>query len=107
MNSRRTDTLRRVFATGTLVLALGGTMACRNREIPPEVSQIIKSTVEAKTLPASISDEKERARAWDEMRRFYNKRQYGPAWVTNQGLRPQAQELLQAIDGTVAEGLEP
>lgn len=107
MNSRRTDTLRRVFATAPLVLVLALSGACRSREIPPEVSQIIKSTVETQTLPASIKDEKERARAWDEMRRFYNKRQYSPAWVTNQGLRPQAEELLQAIDGTVAEGLEP
>lgn len=107
MNSRRTDTLRRVFATAPLILALVLSTACRNREIPPEVSQIIQSTVETQTLPASIKDEKERARAWDEMRRFYNRRQYGPAWVTDRGLRPQAQELLQAIDGTVAEGLEP
>lgn len=107
MNPRRTGALRRVFATAPLILALALSGACRNREIPPEVSQIIQSTVETKALPASIKDEKERARAWDEMRRFYDKRQYSPAWVTERGLRPQAEELLQAIDGTVAEGLEP
>lgn len=107
MNSRKNGVLRRVFATAPLILALALSGACRNREIPPEVSQIIKSTVETQNVPASIRDEKERARAWDEMRRFYNKRQYSPAWVTNNGLRPQAEELLQAIDGTVAEGLDP
>ena len=107
MNSRKTGALRRVFATAPLILALALSGACRNREIPPEVSQIIKSTVEAQNVPASIRDEKERARAWDEMKRFYNKRQYSPAWITNSGLRPQAEELLQAIDGTVAEGLDP
>jgi murein L,D-transpeptidase YcbB/YkuD len=107
MNSRKTGALRRVFATAPLLLLLALSGACRNREIPPEVGQIIKSTVETQNVPASIRDEKERARAWDEMRRFYNKRQYSPAWITNSGLRPQAEELLQAIDGTVAEGLDP
>lgn len=107
MNSRKTGALRRVFATAPLLLALALSAACQSKEIPPEVGQIIKSTVEAQTVPASIRDEKEQARAWDEMRRFYSKRQYSPAWVDTRGVRQEAEELLQAIDGTAAEGLDP
>ena len=105
MKPRRTDTLRRVLAVAFLaVLACAG---CRQREIPPEVSHIIQATVEAKTLPAAIKEEKERARAWEEMRRFYHNRQFQPAWLTAKAPRPQAQELLKAIDASAAEGLDP
>lgn len=103
--NRSTDTLRRVLAVASLaVLVLTG---CRQREIPPEVSQIIQATVETKTLPAAIKEEKERARAWEEMRRFYHNRQFQPAWLTAKAPRPQAQELLKAIDASAAEGLDP
>jgi murein L,D-transpeptidase YcbB/YkuD len=110
MKPRYTDTLRRVLATASLaaVLLTGSTLAgCREREIPPEVNQIIQATVAAETLPASIKEEKERARAWGEMRHFYEKRQFRPAWLTVQGPRPQAEELLKAIDASAAEGLDP
>jgi murein L,D-transpeptidase YcbB/YkuD len=82
---------------------------CREEKImPPQVAMIIRSTVESQTLPASIKDQKERARAWDEMRRFYQKRQYQPAWSDVNGPRPQAEQLAQAIGSVAAtEGLDP
>src|SRR5215213_2857726 len=105
MNSRRTDTLRRVLATASFAfLAFAG---CRQREIPPEVSQTIQATVQSQTVPAAIRDEKERKRAWGEMRHFYEQRKFQPAWLTANGPRPQAQELLQAIDASASEGLDP
>jgi L,D-transpeptidase YcbB len=79
----------------------------KQREIPPEVAQMIQATVEVKTLPASLKDQKERVRAWEEMRRFYEKRQFQPAWFTPRGPKPQAQELLASIDGMAREGLDP
>lgn len=70
---------------------------CREKTMPPEVARIIRSTVESETLPASIKEQKERARAWDEMRRFYQKRQYQPAWSDVDGPRPQAGQLVEAL----------
>ncbi|HEX5715269.1 MAG TPA: L,D-transpeptidase family protein [Thermoanaerobaculia bacterium] len=95
-----------------LALTLAGVFlltGCREEKImPPEVAMIIRSTVETETLPASIKDQKERARAWDEMRRFYQKRQYQPAWSDVNGPRPQAEQLAQAIGSVAAtEGLDP
>jgi murein L,D-transpeptidase YcbB/YkuD len=76
--------------------------------MPPQVAMIIRSTVEAETLPATIKEQKERARAWDEMRRFYQKRQYQPAWSDVNGPRPQAEALTRAIASVAAaEGLDP
>ena len=79
----------------------------RQREIPPEVAQMIQATVEVKTLPAFLKEQKERLRAWEEMRRFYEKRQFQPAWFTAKGPRPQTEELFAAIDGMAREGLDP
>lgn len=105
MNMKRIDPLRRVQAIAFLaVLVCAG---CHRREIPPEVGQIIRATVESETVPASIKKEKERARAWDEMQRFYQNRQFQPAWLTAKEPRPQARELLQAIDAAAADGLDP
>lgn len=81
---------------------------CREKTMPPEVAGIIRSTVESETLPASIKEQKERARAWDEMRRFYQKRQYQPAWSGVDGPRAHAEQLVQAVGSVAAaEGLDP
>lgn len=80
---------------------------CREKTMPPEVAGIIRSSVETQTLPASIKGQKERARAWEEMRHFYQKRQYQPAWSTVDGPGPHGEELVRMIGSLSAEGLNP
>ncbi len=41
------------------------------------------------------------------MRSFYESRQFRPAWLTAEGPRPQARDLVAAIDTVAAEGLDP
>jgi murein L,D-transpeptidase YcbB/YkuD len=41
------------------------------------------------------------------MRSFYESRQFRPAWLTAEGPRPQARDLVAAIDAMAAEGLDP
>lgn len=93
----------------SLILAAGFVLTgCREKEMPPQVSQIIRSTVEAETLPASIKEQKERARAWEEMRRFYGQRQFQPAWSNVDGPLPHAGKLVESIPAVAArEGLDP
>lgn len=93
-----------------LALALAGVFlltGCRQKTMPPEVAGIIRSSVETQTLPASIKGQKERARAWEEMRHFYQKRQYQPAWSTIEGPGPHTEELIRAIGVLSADGLNP
>jgi murein L,D-transpeptidase YcbB/YkuD len=80
---------------------------CRQETMPPQVAQILRSTVETETLPASIKGQKERARSWDEMRQFYQKRQYQPAWSGVDGPGPHAEELVHAIGSLSVDGLDP
>jgi murein L,D-transpeptidase YcbB/YkuD len=93
-----------------LSLALAGVFlltGCRQETMPPQVAMIIRSSVETQTLPAAIKGEKERARAWEEMRHFYQKRQYQPAWSGIDGPGPHAEELVRAIADLSADGLNP
>ncbi|HEV2851577.1 MAG TPA: L,D-transpeptidase family protein [Thermoanaerobaculia bacterium] len=76
------------------------------KAFPPEISQLLRQTVEVKVLPASLKDQKELQKAWTEMQGFYRKRNFQPAWFTPSGLRPQAGELIQAIPSLGADGLD-
>ncbi len=90
-----------------VVLLTGFATGCR-RELPPEIPQIISKSVEAEALPASIQAQKERVRAWEEMRHFYRKRQFQPAWSDVKGPGPHAAELIGTIDAlAAADGLDP
>jgi L,D-transpeptidase YcbB len=76
------------------------------KSLPPEVAQLLRETVEVKTLPASLKDQKELLKAWNEMRDFYEKRSFQPVWFTPRGIRPQAVELVQAIPALGQDGLD-
>src|SRR5690349_3314102 len=90
-------------------LSLLATLAgCKKNEpLPPAVSQLIRETVTVQTLPASLKDQKERVRAWEEMRRFYEKRGFAPAWSDSSGPLPRAKELIQSIGPLGIEGIAP
>jgi murein L,D-transpeptidase YcbB/YkuD len=87
--------------------ALAALAGCKREPepLPPAVNQLIRETVTAQTLPASLKDQKERVRAWEEMRRFYEKRGFTPAWSDASGPLPRAQELIQAIAPLGIEGV--
>lgn len=81
---------------------------CGPKPLPPEVANLVQSTVEIQPddLPASVRGQKERVRAWKETQAFYSKRQFQPAWSNEKGPLPQADELLSTIDKLGSEGLD-
>ena len=87
-----------------LIAALAGCK--KNESLPPEVSQLLRETVQVKALPASLKGQKELQKAWEEMGGFYEKRNFQPAWSNAAGLRPQAEELVQAIPALGADGVD-
>ncbi|HEX3553735.1 MAG TPA: L,D-transpeptidase family protein [Thermoanaerobaculia bacterium] len=74
--------------------------------LPPQVSQLLRETVQNRALPAAFKDQKELQRAWQDLRSFYDKRGYRPAWSDDRGPRPQAMELIRAIPPLAADGLD-
>jgi murein L,D-transpeptidase YcbB/YkuD len=97
-----------LFPILTLLTAavLAGGCDKQDEPLPPGVSQLLRETVEAKTLPASVRDQKELQRAWKEMQTFYQKRGFQPAWSDNDGPSPRADELVKAIPSLAADGLD-
>lgn len=89
-----------------LILLFAAGCDRKDEPLPPTVSQLLRETVEAKTLPASIRDQKELQRAWKEMGAFYQKRGFQPAWSGPGGPSARADELVQAIPSFGAEGLD-
>src|SRR5215218_6274975 len=100
----------RSYSLAISILLLAGALAagCKkaNEPLPSQVTQLLRETVEIKTLPASLKDQKELQKAWNEMHGFYEKRGFQPVWSTSRGLRPQAEELIQAIPPLSADGLD-
>jgi L,D-transpeptidase YcbB len=89
------------------ILLIAALTGCnRNKSLPPEVSQLLRQTVEVKAIPASLKGQKELQKAWTEMGGFYEKRGFQPVWSNAAGLRPQAEELVQAIPALGADGLD-
>ncbi|HEV2846556.1 MAG TPA: hypothetical protein VG477_17000, partial [Thermoanaerobaculia bacterium] len=93
-----------LFPILTLLTAavLAGGCDKKDEPLPPGVSQLLRETVEAQTLPASVRDQKELQRAWKEMQTFYQKRNFQLAWSDNNGPSPRADELVRAIPSLAA-----
>jgi murein L,D-transpeptidase YcbB/YkuD len=73
---------------------------------------MIQETVEPHTARAALrAHPKEEKTDADPirtaMRNFYENRQFRPAWLNADGPRPQARQLVDAIDSMAAEGLDP
>lgn len=97
-----------LFPILTLLTAavLAGGCDKTGEPLPPAVAQLLRETVETKTLPASVRDQKELQRAWKEMQTFYQKRNFQPAWSDSGGPSSRADELLKAVPALSAEGLD-
>ncbi len=103
----RMSLLKKSFSIGlsiSLLLLAGGCR--RNEPLPPEVSQLLRESLQAEVLPASLNDQKELVKAWEEMQGFYKKQGFQPVWSTSRGPRSQAAELIEAIPALGAEGLD-
>jgi murein L,D-transpeptidase YcbB/YkuD len=105
--------MKRTSATAlSILLAMLALAGCEkvtkvtHKELPPEVPQLLRQSVESKALPASFKNQKELQKAWTEMGSFYEKRQFQPAWFNGRGIRPQAEELVQAIPAFGNDGLD-
>lgn len=78
------------------------------RTLPPAVNEMIRTALDSQIAPASSRGlDKTEDRAWEAMRGFYQKRQFHPVWFNPQGSRPQARDLVAAIDSLAGEGLDP
>jgi L,D-transpeptidase YcbB len=75
---------------------------------PPLVAQLLGQALERARKPAAVRRHGERLQAWNALLAFYRQRGDQPAWWDpGSGVGPAAGELLAALDGLAAEGLDP
>lgn len=71
------------------------------------VADAIRNRVEAVGLPDRLLLGRDRILAIGSLSTFYERRIYEPAWVTEEGLRPVAHRLVEALEGARRDGLRP
>jgi murein L,D-transpeptidase YcbB/YkuD len=81
--------------------------AGERQPLPFAVGQRLRATIDARSVPAGLRGDAARRETWAEMRRFYRKRLFLPAWSDAGGPLPRAEELLHAIDAVAADALDP
>ncbi len=72
-----------------------------------EVDAALRNTLGTSDRPSFVTSDAEGTRLWKLTRRFYERRQYAPAWIENAAPRPQMDDLIRAIAAADREGLDP
>lgn len=75
--------------------------------LPDRVSDILRERLVITTKTEEMSRKEERSPVSTLLRRFYSRRGFRPAWVSDSGLRSDAMILLKAIHNSDLEGLSP
>ncbi len=81
-------------------LHLGGD---RSRQVDASLRKVLRQA----DRPDFVTRDAEGTRLWKQTRRFYERRQYEPAWIENAAPRPQMDDLIHAIEAADREGLDP
>lgn len=90
-----------------LVLAAGcGPLHVGTTEKGREMDEALRQTLQSPAPPYAARDD-EGVRLWKLTRRFYDHRQFAPAWIENASPRPQMDALINAIHAADREGLDP
>jgi murein L,D-transpeptidase YcbB/YkuD len=82
------------------IIALIGTVACRNRADP--INQEIRNITSADSPPAYLEGVR-----WKLLRQIYEDRQYRPLWVGTRPLPERTKELIASLCDAEREGLRP
>jgi murein L,D-transpeptidase YcbB/YkuD len=79
----------------------------RTERDEPLLADYLAERAEPGELFGGIPDSARRQRLWDEMRTFYERREFEPAWSERGRLRRPARELVGALADAAGHGLEP
>jgi murein L,D-transpeptidase YcbB/YkuD len=93
------------FLPALLVAAAFG--CGRGDKASEQTVQALRQQLQAKSPPAHVGSGRQGERVWKAARRFYERRAYQPAWMGGGRPRPQAAELLEAVEAARAHGLDP
>jgi murein L,D-transpeptidase YcbB/YkuD len=75
--------------------------------LPQRVQPILHARFPASGEPPVLVTASGSFRAAPDLSCFYERRNYAPAWINEKGVRPDADELIAALAGAPADGLDP
>jgi murein L,D-transpeptidase YcbB/YkuD len=75
--------------------------------LPQRVQPILHARFPASGEPPVLVTASGSFRAAPDLSCFYDRRGYAPAWINEKGVRPDADELIAALAGAPADGLDP
>ena len=93
-------------STTAVILAAALTGAC-GRDVSQEMDEGLRAVVASKARPAFVTADREGTRLWGLTRRFYEARDFAPAWIENAKPRRQMEALVRALHESSREGLDP
>lgn len=97
----------RLVVKAFLVVALTAAAACGDAEKGREMDAALRALIQGQQKPAFVAADREGARLWQQTRKFYETRQFAPAWIEDAKPRPQMETLVRALHEAHAEGLDP
>jgi murein L,D-transpeptidase YcbB/YkuD len=97
----------RVGIVFVCLAAACGPLRMGTTETGREMDAALRQTLQNPKPPAYVTHDGEGARLWKQTRRFYDRRQFSPAWIENASPRPQMDALINAIHAASLEGLDP
>ena len=100
-----------------LAVALAGVVSCggseppaearetRTLKIEPGVQEAIKAQLS--TRPAFLANDAESQKMWKAVHTFYEQREFAPAWIDGRRPTGELDELLEVLQASAREGLDP
>jgi murein L,D-transpeptidase YcbB/YkuD len=103
---------RRRTALGFLVVSALVSSCARFGSAPDssrdaQAAAAVRKTVQSASHPDYVTRDRDGARVWKLVGRFYSKRDFAPAWIQNGQATPQMDALIRAIHAADREGLDP
>ena len=86
--------------------ACGHLPGLKQRAGQDALREALERTVKGRT-PAFVERDREGGRLWAQAKQFYERRQYGAAWIDGRTPTPQMDELIGAIGKADRDGLDP
>jgi murein L,D-transpeptidase YcbB/YkuD len=74
---------------------------------PSAAARRLRDLLRSTGFPEQFNDSKESRRVLRDVVHFYAERGYAPAWLASDGVFPLADDLLDAVSGAAANGLDP
>jgi murein L,D-transpeptidase YcbB/YkuD len=99
--------MKRVLVLLVALLAFSASPVADVSSAEPTASSLLRHRIESAGAPSWVTIDGRQVRITRMLRRFYEDRGFKPAWITPEGLSPQANEFMKNVENASSEGLRP